>query len=129
MRRALILAGALATIANPALAVDPAKVPVLEAQMRADEQVATQAADKAEAAAKIVLQTKDRHEAFYFADKVLDQTFIAEEASDAWRDQCLAAYGPVDKCKALHNAVSDELFRAGRANYKAHAYAESLPLD
>src|ERR1700722_19417071 len=52
MRKALILACALATIATPALAVDQAKVAVLEAQMRADEQTAIQAADKAEAAAK-----------------------------------------------------------------------------
>ena len=40
MRKALILAGAFVTIATPALAVDPAKVPVLAAQMRADEQTA-----------------------------------------------------------------------------------------
>jgi hypothetical protein len=64
MRKALILACAFATIATPTLAVDQAKVAVLEAQMRADEQTAIQAADKAEAAAKLVLQTKDRQEAF-----------------------------------------------------------------
>jgi hypothetical protein len=40
MRKALILAGAFATIAPPPLAVDPAKVPVLATQMRADEQTA-----------------------------------------------------------------------------------------
>jgi hypothetical protein len=40
MRKALILAAAFATIATPALAVDPAKVPVLAAQMRADKQTA-----------------------------------------------------------------------------------------
>jgi hypothetical protein len=60
MRKALILACSFATIATPALAVDQAKVAVLEAQMRADEQTAIQAIDKAEAAAKLVLQTKDR---------------------------------------------------------------------
>ena len=60
MRKALILACALATIKTPALAVDQAKVAVLEAQMRADEQTAIQAADKAEAAANLAPQTKDR---------------------------------------------------------------------
>jgi hypothetical protein len=128
MRKALILAGALATIATPALAVDPAKVPVLEAQMRADEQVATQAADKAEAAAKLVLQTKDRHEAFYLADKVIEQTDIAGEADSAWFSQCLALYGP-PKCKVgAHTVTFDALARAGNANYQAQKYAESLPL-
>ena len=34
MRKTLILAGAFVTIATPALAVDPAKVPVLAARMR-----------------------------------------------------------------------------------------------
>jgi hypothetical protein len=48
---------------------------VLEAQMRADEPTAIQAADKAEAAAKLVLQTKDRHEAFQLFDKVVDFGF------------------------------------------------------
>jgi ABC-type Fe3+/spermidine/putrescine transport system ATPase subunit len=91
MRKALILACALATIATPALAVDQAKVAVLEAQMRADEQTAIQAADKAEAAAKLVLQTKDRHEAFQLSDKVIEQTDIASEGDSAWFDQCLSA--------------------------------------
>jgi hypothetical protein len=50
MRKTLILAGALVAIATPALAVDPAKVAVMVAQMRADEQTAIEAADKAEAA-------------------------------------------------------------------------------
>jgi hypothetical protein len=36
----LILAGAFATIATPALAVDPAKVPVLAAQMRVISEMA-----------------------------------------------------------------------------------------
>jgi hypothetical protein len=55
MRKALILAGALAAIATPALAVD---------QVRADEQTAIEAADKAEADEKLVLQAKGRIEAF-----------------------------------------------------------------
>jgi hypothetical protein len=46
MRKALIPACAFATIATPALAVDQAKVAVLEAQMRADEQTAIQAGIK-----------------------------------------------------------------------------------
>ena len=50
MRKAIILAGALReTIATPSLAVDQAKVAVMVAQMRADEQTAIEAADKAEA--------------------------------------------------------------------------------
>ena len=61
------------------------------AQMRADEQTAIQAADKAEAAAKLVLQTKDRHEAFQLLDKVIEQTDIASEGDSAWFDQCLSA--------------------------------------
>jgi len=129
MRKALILACALATIATPALAVDQAKVAVLEAQMRADEQTAIQAADKAEAAAKLVLQTKDRHEAFQLSDKVIEQTDIASEADSAWFDQCLALYGPA-KCKVgAHSVAWDALTRAANANYQAQKYAESLPLD
>jgi hypothetical protein len=119
----------LATIATPALAVDQAKVAVLEAQMRADEQTAIQAADKAEADAKLVLQTKDRHEAFQLLDKVIEQTDIASEADSAWFDQCLALYGPA-KCKVgAHSIVWDALARAANANYQAQKYAESLPLD
>jgi hypothetical protein len=93
-REALNLACAFAAIANPALAVDPAKVAVLAAQMRADEQTVIQAADKAEAAAKVVLQANGRIEAFQLADKVIEQTYIATEADSAWFDQCLALYGP-----------------------------------
>jgi hypothetical protein len=96
MRKALILAGALAAIATPALAVDPAKVAVMVAQMRADEQTAIEAADKAEVAAKLVLQAKGRIEAFQLSDKVIEQTDIASEADSAWFDQCLALYGPAD---------------------------------
>jgi hypothetical protein len=66
---------ALSRQSQPRLAVDQAKVAVLEAQMRADEQTAIQAGDKAEAAAKLVLQTKDRHEAFQLCDKVVDFGF------------------------------------------------------
>ena len=40
MRKALIPACAFATIATPALAVDPAKVPVLAAQMRVISEMA-----------------------------------------------------------------------------------------
>jgi hypothetical protein len=50
MRKALILACSFATIATQALAVDPAKVAVMVGQMRADEQTAIEAADKAEVA-------------------------------------------------------------------------------
>jgi hypothetical protein len=74
MLKALILAGVFAAIATQALAVDPAKVAVMVAQMRADEQTAIEAADKAEAAAKVVLQAKGRIEAFQLADKVIEQT-------------------------------------------------------
>jgi hypothetical protein len=89
MRKTLILAGALVAIATPALAVDPAKVAVMVAQMRADEQTAIEAADKAEAAEKLVLQAKGRIEAFQLADKVIEQTDIASEADSGWFDQCL----------------------------------------
>jgi hypothetical protein len=113
MRKALILAGALAAIATPALAVDQAKVAVLVAQMRADEQTAIEAADKAEADEKLVLQAKGRIEAFQLADKVIDQTDIASEADTAWFDQCLALYGPA-KCKVgAHSVAWDALARAG----------------
>jgi hypothetical protein len=74
MRKALILACSFATIATQALAVDPAKVAVMVAQMRADEQTAIQAADKAEAAEKLALQAKGSIEAFQLADKVLIST-------------------------------------------------------
>jgi hypothetical protein len=74
MRKALILACSFATIATPALAVDPAKVAVMVAQMRADEQTAIEPADKAEVAAKLALQAKGRIEAFQLADKVIEQT-------------------------------------------------------
>ena len=57
-----------------------AKVAVLVAQTRADERTAIEAADKAEAAGKLVLQTKDRAEAFQLSDKVIEQTDIASEA-------------------------------------------------
>jgi hypothetical protein len=98
MRKALILVAALATIATPALAVDQAKNAVLAAQMRTDEQTAIEAADKAEATAKLVLQTTNRIEAFQLADKIIEQTVIASKADRAWFDQCLALYGPA-KCK------------------------------
>jgi hypothetical protein len=103
MRKTLILAGALVAIATPALAVDPAKVAVMVAQMRADEQTAIEAADKAEAAEKLVLQAKGRIEAFQLADKVIEQTDIASEADSAWFDQCLALYGPAkwEICREL----------------------------
>jgi hypothetical protein len=90
MRKTLILAGALVAIATPALAVDPATVAVMVAQMRADEQTAIEAADKAEAAEKLVLQAKGRVEAFQLADKVIEQTDIASEADSAWFDPCLS---------------------------------------
>jgi hypothetical protein len=129
MRKALTLACVFAAIATPALAVDPAKVAVLAAHMRADEQTAVEAADKAEAAAKLVLQTKDRNEAFQLANKVIEQTDIASEADSAWFDQCLALYGPA-KCKVgAHSVVWDALTRAANANYQAQKYAESLPFE
>jgi hypothetical protein len=129
MRKTLILAGALVAIATPVLAVDPAKVAVMVAQTRADEQTAIEAADKAEAAEKLVLQAKGRIEAFQLADKVIEQTDIASEADSAWFDQCLALYGPA-KCKlGAHSIAWDALARAANANYQAQKYAESLPLD
>jgi hypothetical protein len=129
LRKTLILAGALVAIATPALAVDQAKVAVMVAQMRADEQTAIEAADKAEAAEKLVLQAKGRIEAFQLADKVIEQTDIASEADSAWFDQCLALYGPA-KCKVgAHSVAWDALTRAANANYQAQKYAESLPLD
>jgi hypothetical protein len=115
MRKTLILAGALVAIATPALAVDQAKVAVMVAQMRADEQTAIEAADKAEAAEKLVLQAKGRIEAFQLADKVIEQTDIASEADSAWFDQRLALYGPA-KCKAgAHTVAWDALARAAEA--------------
>jgi hypothetical protein len=134
MRKALILSCAFlscafAAIATPALAVDPAKVAVLAAQMRADERTAIEAADKAEAAAKLVLQTKDRNEAFQLADKVIEQTDIAAEADSEWFDQCLALYGPAKRKVGAHTVVWDAFTRAANANYQAQKYAESLPLD
>jgi hypothetical protein len=99
------------------------------AQMRADEQTAIEAADKAEVAAKLVLQAKGRIEAFQLSDKVIEQTDIASEADSAWFDQCLALYGPA-KCKpGAHTVTWDALARAAEANYQAQKYAESLPLD
>jgi hypothetical protein len=125
----LIFAGAFVIIATPTLAVDQAKVAVLVAQMRADEQAAIQAADKAEAAEKLVLQAKGRIEAFQLADKVIEQIDIASEADSAWFDQCLALYGPA-KCKVgAHTIAWDALARAANANYHAQKYAESLLLD
>src|ERR1700722_19341234 len=78
---------------------------------------------------KLVLQTKDRHEAFQLLDKVIEQTDIASEADSAWFDQCLALYGSA-KCKVgAHSVAWDALTRAANANYQAQKYAESLPLD
>jgi hypothetical protein len=94
-----------------------------------NEQTAIEAADKAEAAAKVVLQAKGRIEAFQLADKVIEQTDIASAADSAWFDQCLALYGPA-KCKVGgHSVAWDALARAANANYQAQKYAESLPLD
>jgi hypothetical protein len=129
LRKTLVLSCALATISAPARAVDQAKVAVMVAQMRADEQTAIQAADRAEAAAKLVLQTKDRIEAFQLSNKVIEQTETASEAESAWFDQCLALYGP-PKCKpGAHSVALDAFARAANANYQAQKYANSLPLD
>jgi hypothetical protein len=62
--RLAVAVSMFALSAGAALAVDPAKVAVMVAQMRADEQTAIEAADRAEAAEKLVLQAKGSHRSF-----------------------------------------------------------------
>ena len=129
MRKALILACAFATIATPALAVDQAKVAVLERKCVPTNRPPYRLPTRRKLLQKLVLQTKDRHEAFQLLDKVIEQTDIASEADSAWFDQCLALYGSA-KCKVgAHSVAWDALTRAANANYQAQKYAESLPLD